>query len=93
MSRFLGEIPDELVDMIGAEKRKPWTRGWDDTRHHFGDEPLLVNVVPGDEVLHEAFGVGRVVDIKGAGSDAEVTVRFEEGEKRLMLAYANLTKP
>jgi DNA helicase-2/ATP-dependent DNA helicase PcrA len=64
-----------------------------DDDHHFGDEPVLVNVVPGDEVQHEAFGVGRVVEVKGHGSDAEVTVRFEEGEKRLMLAYAHLTKP
>jgi DNA helicase-2/ATP-dependent DNA helicase PcrA len=54
---------------------------------------MVVSVKPGDRVHHEAFGAGRVVEVTGSGTDAEVTVRFDdEGDKRLLLAYANLTK-
>jgi DNA helicase-2/ATP-dependent DNA helicase PcrA len=54
---------------------------------------MVIRVTPGDRVFHEAFGAGSVLEVKGAGSDAEVTVDFDdEGTKRLVLAYANLTK-
>jgi hypothetical protein len=34
-----------------------------------------------------------VVEVNGNGADTEVTVNFDdEGTKRLVLAYANLTK-
>jgi DNA helicase II / ATP-dependent DNA helicase PcrA len=54
---------------------------------------MVVRVARGDRVFHEAFGAGEVVEVAGTGSDAEITVNFDdEGTKRLMLAYANLTK-
>ncbi len=50
-------------------------------------------VAAGDTVHHERFGEGVVVEVSGRGHDAEVVVMFEqEGEKRLLLAYAPLTK-
>jgi DNA helicase-2/ATP-dependent DNA helicase PcrA len=50
-------------------------------------------VAPGDTVLHDRFGEGVVVSVKGRGGDAEATVAFEEvGEKRLILGYAPLKK-
>ena len=53
----------------------------------------MIRVTPGDRVFHEAFGAGKVLDVKGMGSDTEVTVDFDdEGTKRLVLAYANLTR-
>jgi DNA helicase-2/ATP-dependent DNA helicase PcrA len=112
VSRFIGEIPHELVEVLG-DTRRPRDRGWESRRHdrdppprpregwrrqratdewERDEEPVLVNVMPGDEVHHEAFGTGKVLDVKGAGADAEVTVRFEEGTKKLLVAYANLTK-
>jgi DNA helicase-2/ATP-dependent DNA helicase PcrA len=95
-SRFLSEIPDELIDVL-REAEKPRDRGWDswDSKRSRAApvERAVVRVAPGDRVFHEAFGVGEVVEVTGSGTDAEVTVRFEdEGEKRLMLAYANLSK-
>jgi DNA helicase-2/ATP-dependent DNA helicase PcrA len=79
------------------EAEKPRERGWDswDSKRSRAApvERAVVRVAPGDRVFHEAFGVGEVVEVTGSGTDAEVTVHFEdEGEKRLMLAYANLSK-
>jgi DNA helicase-2/ATP-dependent DNA helicase PcrA len=47
----------------------------------------------GDTVVHERWGEGVVVQVSGHGDDAEATIRFgEAGEKRVLLAYAPLTK-
>jgi DNA helicase-2/ATP-dependent DNA helicase PcrA len=44
-------------------------------------------------VLHDRFGEGVVVMVSGRGSDAEAVIMFEDqGEKRLLLAYAPLRK-
>jgi DNA helicase-2/ATP-dependent DNA helicase PcrA len=50
-------------------------------------------VSEGDTVVHERWGEGVVVAIKGHGDDAEATIAFSEaGEKRLLLSYAPLTR-
>jgi DNA helicase-2/ATP-dependent DNA helicase PcrA len=47
----------------------------------------------GDDVEHSVFGEGVVIEIKGTGEKAEVTVRFrEKGTKHLALAWAPLKK-
>jgi DNA helicase-2/ATP-dependent DNA helicase PcrA len=47
----------------------------------------------GETVQHERWGEGVVLTVSGAGEDAEATIRFEDvGEKRVLLAYAPLTK-
>ena len=47
----------------------------------------------GDDVLHEKWGEGVIIEIEGSGDRAEVTVNFRDlGEKRLLLAWAPLTK-
>ncbi len=54
---------------------------------------MTIRVSRGDRVFHEAFGAGEIVEVSGAGADTEVIVNFDdEGQKRLVLAYANLTK-
>jgi DNA helicase-2/ATP-dependent DNA helicase PcrA len=102
-SRFLTEIPDDLVEVLRTAER-PRDRGWRWQRQSGGSrfapstrarspERNVVRVAPGDRVFHEAFGAGNVVDVSGNGVDTEVTVHFDdEGTKKLMLAYANLTK-
>jgi DNA helicase-2/ATP-dependent DNA helicase PcrA len=53
----------------------------------------IVRLEPGDKVTHDTFGVGTVVSIEGEGERASATVRFrDEGEKRLLLRYAPVTK-
>ncbi len=48
----------------------------------------------GDDVSHERFGEGVIVDIEGSGDKAEAIVRFrgDAGEKRLLLVWAPLTR-
>ena len=47
----------------------------------------------GDDVSHEKFGEGVIVNLRGDGDKAEATVRFRDvGEKTLLLAWAPLTK-
>ncbi|MDP8976146.1 MAG: DNA helicase PcrA [Actinomycetota bacterium] len=47
----------------------------------------------GDDVVHAKWGEGVVLEILGRGDKAEAVVRFpDEGEKRLLLAWAPLKK-
>ncbi len=56
-----------------------------------GAEHLGLTV--GDDVRHEKFGEGVIVDIEGSGDKAEAVVRFPDvGEKRLLLAWAPLQR-
>ena len=48
----------------------------------------------GDDVVHRAWGDGVVLAVHGDGDRAEAVVRFaSKGEKRLLLAWAPLTRP
>jgi len=50
-------------------------------------------VAIGDNVSHHTFGEGVVLDMSGSGDDTEAVVRFRDvGEKRLLLAWANLER-
>jgi DNA helicase-2/ATP-dependent DNA helicase PcrA len=84
-SRFLNEIPSELIEELeqgdGRGRPDPIVAG----------EPP--DVAAGDTVLHDRFGEGVVVAVSGRGHDAEAVIRFEnQGEKRLLLAYAPLRR-
>jgi len=93
-SRFLTEIAGleflnaPSVPTVGFSGR------WDDVRL---PEPTLseeiVDLSVGDRVVHGKFGVGTVLEVRGAGGDAFVTVNFEAaGRKSIMLNYAKLEK-
>ena len=48
----------------------------------------------GEDVVHRAWGDGVILAIDGDGDRAEAVVRFaSKGEKRLLLAWAPLTRP
>ncbi len=105
-SRFLEEVPEELVVRRGSVTTPTTTRsstarasGGDDRRAgrrgSAGIDVVDLNegFRPGDTVLHPRFGRGRVLEVAPAGDDHEVSVDFEEiGMKHLMLAYAALVK-
>jgi ATP-dependent DNA helicase UvrD/PcrA len=56
-----------------------------------GAEQLGLHV--GDDVAHEKFGEGVILDLVGNGDKTEAVIRFREaGEKRLLLAWAPLQK-
>jgi DNA helicase-2/ATP-dependent DNA helicase PcrA len=47
----------------------------------------------GDDVTHEKFGEGVILELAGEGDKAEAVVHFRDaGEKRLLLAWAPLAK-
>ena len=98
-SRFLSEIPEELVEVLG--ETKPIGGGLGAHREAVVSAALASGPrgaqVPalsvGDDVDHETFGEGVIVDLIGEGDRAEAVVRFRDvGEKRLLLAWAPLQK-
>ncbi|WP_029089579.1 DNA helicase PcrA [Brevibacterium album] len=53
----------------------------------------MVSVEPGDRVSHDSFGLGTVVEVKGAGDKTVAVVDFgSEGTKRLLMRYAPVEK-
>jgi DNA helicase-2/ATP-dependent DNA helicase PcrA len=97
-SRFLGEIPGELVRAI--EEDEGFVIGGSGSSSTVSQIRAAVEgrrevpqISAGDTVLHDKWGEGVVLTISGSGTDTEATVRFEDaGEKRLLLAYAPLKK-
>jgi DNA helicase-2/ATP-dependent DNA helicase PcrA len=93
-SRFLNEIPSELVRAIEDEESVIGGSGSvSPIREAVQGRREPVDISAGDTVLHDKWGEGVVMTVSGVGSDAEATVRFEDvGEKRLLVAYAPLKK-
>jgi DNA helicase-2/ATP-dependent DNA helicase PcrA len=85
-SRFLREIPDDLLEEESRLNR--------DRREAYAHKPdPLHDVVPGELVIHDHWGRGVVVSVDGAGDKAEAVVEFDgEGKKTLLLAWAPLRK-
>ncbi|PSL03234.1 ATP-dependent DNA helicase PcrA [Haloactinopolyspora alba] len=95
-SRFLPEIPEELVEWQRTEadqtkwrtppppRRRP--AGGGQTR----EVPALST---GDKVNHDTFGLGTVIATSGSGEQTQATVDFgESGLKTLLLRYAPVEK-
>jgi DNA helicase II / ATP-dependent DNA helicase PcrA len=98
-SRFLSEIPEELVDELGEDR--PVGGGRSAHREAVVSAAIASNAgrarLPGlrvgDDVGHDTFGEGVVLDVIGEGEKAEAVIRFRDvGEKRLLLAWAPLQK-
>jgi DNA helicase-2/ATP-dependent DNA helicase PcrA len=125
-SRFLDEVPPELVTWTGETSRRSYVPGNDDdgipsrysdhgyrTPSRRSAQEQLANsrtsggrglrggagnrTIPelavGDRVTHDQWGLGTVVDSRGAGDGAQALVDFgSAGVKWLMLRYAPLQK-
>jgi DNA helicase II / ATP-dependent DNA helicase PcrA len=89
-SRFLEEIPAELVELRGASRSTSAAkRARDAEVLEFGGAEFHV----GDTVMHTKFGEGRISALSGEGERAEATVDFAgAGRKHLLLAYAPLVR-
>ena len=93
-SRFIEEIPPELVDQgtVPETSRRRVVSTYDPDEPEFEDEVSFPYEV-GDVVYHAKFGRGKVTAIDGYGFDMRITVRFERGsEKTLAAAYARLQR-
>jgi DNA helicase II / ATP-dependent DNA helicase PcrA len=97
-SRFLDDIPSELVEWQGATEVTASQLAIERANRRgrsagTGLRPVP-SLSPGDRVTHDAFGMGRVVAVRGVDSSAEAEVDFgdEIGTKRLLLRYAPIVK-
>src|ERR1700722_16878376 len=96
-SRFLTEVPAELIDWRRDESsatppamerasQRPGVRT-------LGNRavPLLQ---PGDRVNHDSYGLGTVLSVEGRGDDPEAKIAFggDYGIKHLVLRYAPIEK-
>ena len=93
-SRFIEEIPPELVDEGPSYEspQRPVVSSYDPDEPDYEDEVSFPYDV-GDVVYHSKFGRGKVIAIDGHGFDMRITVRFERGsEKTLAAAYARLQR-
>ncbi|MGN6093194.1 MAG: 3'-5' exonuclease, partial [Luteibacter jiangsuensis] len=90
-SRFLGEIPPELIDELRPRvqvSRPAYADRFAAAPSFEASSPIRL----GQRVTHPKFGEGTIVSAEGAGAHMRVQVNFEDaGSKWLVYAYANLT--
>ena len=104
-SRFLDEIPAEIIDWRREEPigRSPAAGGFGSAPSssgaslRLGDRSVgvgpVISLKPGDRVTHEKFGLGTVVTTAGVGDRSDATIDFgSAGVKRLLLRYAPVEK-
>jgi len=100
-SRFLREIPQQLVDWrrtdataapsapVSGAGRFGMPRP---APGRSGNRPLLV-LAPGDRVSHDKYGLGRVEEVSGVGESATSLIDFgSSGRVKLMHNHAPVTK-
>ena len=102
-SRFIDEIPAELVDSLRAKRRIP-----DDIKptvpRHMSvasrpvTKPIIRNEViadwkVGDTAIHSKWGNGKVVNISGEGAGMKLTIEFPtQGVRVVMAKFAPVKK-
>jgi DNA helicase II / ATP-dependent DNA helicase PcrA len=102
-SRFLKEIPQELIDWRRVEPPPSLsapvsgagrfgTPRPSPARSAAGKRPLIV-LEPGDRVTHDKYGLGRVEEVSGVGESAMSLIDFgSAGRVKLMHNHAPVTK-
>ena len=91
-SRFLAEMPAELIDEVRPRVHvtRPLYAGRPREIAPSLEESLPVKL--GQRVSHPSFGEGVVVSAEGSGAHTRLQINFEGvGSKWLVAAYANLT--
>lgn len=85
-SRFLHEIPVELIDEIRFRTKVSRLQPSTMTQHYKPEAQGRFRI--GQEVHHRIFGDGTVLDLEGDGDDMKVKVRFSKiGTKVLIASY------
>ncbi len=102
-SRFLREIPQELIDWRRSAPTPSFsapvsgagrfgTPRAAPTRSGASKRPLLV-LQPGDRVTHDKYGLGRVEEVSGVGESAMSLIDFgSSGRVKLMHNHAPISK-
>jgi DNA helicase-2/ATP-dependent DNA helicase PcrA len=90
-SRFLSELPENLVEREGTEEQAltGWAQGGNGAPTQRADPSL--SFMTGDDVVHASFGDGVVTSVEPGGV---IVVRFatDGAERKLMADYAPLRK-
>jgi DNA helicase-2/ATP-dependent DNA helicase PcrA len=90
-SRFLGEVPDQLIQKAGKRQRLRPSERAASTGPRVSVAPEQIG--PGDRIRHDKWGLGTVREVIGAGDRTEAVVMFDtQGKKNLLLAWAPLEK-
>lgn len=91
-SRFLHELPEELLDYILPAQRID-KQGYSS----LVSKPIIPSIASnelsiGHLVEHKLFGIGKILAVEGAGETAKLTIIFSGNvRKKLIAKYANLT--
>jgi DNA helicase-2/ATP-dependent DNA helicase PcrA len=96
-SRFLDEIPEDVIEWRntgGSLPRISSRPGFSiPSARATGKKSAVMELVVGERVSHDTFGLGTVLSLSGEGDRAEATINFGQyGEKRLLLRYAPVEK-
>ena len=84
-SRFINEIPDELLDNPFYESSNSGGSNYNDKIESDCD------LRKGQVVIHKIFGKGRIERIDGVGVNSKITILFfNNTRKKLIYKYANL---
>ena len=102
-SRFIDEIPEELVDGLRAKRKVP-----DDIKRHVPQHmsvtsrpvtrPIVRNEViadwkVGDTAIHSKWGNGKVINVAGEGAGMKLTIEFPtQGVRVVMAKFAPVKK-
>jgi len=92
-SRFIAEVPDELIEEIRprVQVSRPLRRAAAERRPGGTSPAAEIGIRLGQRVRHGKFGDGVILNCEGQGAHARVEVNFERaGTKWLVLGYANL---
>ena len=97
-SRFLDEIPSELIEWKNDSRSKSSSGSSAIRRSRVattappratGKKSSAMVLEVGQRVSHDTFGLGTVVALAGEGDKSEATINFGQyGDKRLLLRYA-----
>ncbi len=103
-SRFLREIPQELIDWRRTDPAPSFsapvsgagrfgTPRPSPTRSSGGSKRPLLTLAPGDRVTHDKYGLGRVEEVSGVGESAMSLIDFgSSGRVKLMHNHAPVAK-
>ena len=102
-SRFIDEIPAELVDSLRAKRRIPDDIKPTVSRHMSVasrpvTKPIIRNEViadwkVGDTAIHSKWGNGKVVNVSGEGAGMKLTIEFPtQGVRVVMAKFAPVKK-